>query len=101
MEKKNTLVLVTDRKQLPIACYNLVFFGIEFKWLDKIYKVERTQFNKIPFVKVSDWTYIAQNPHKISVWGGMAKEGYKILWIIHETKYIGRVINGEVEKINQ
>lgn len=43
------------------------------------------------FVVIGRYTFLEQNPKKNSVWGKLARDGHKILWIIEDGDYVGQV----------
>lgn len=54
----------------------------------------------IRFVETPNFLYIEQNPHKQSSWGGRARRGEKIMWVIQKPqKYIARVIDGKLTRL--
>lgn len=97
------IVVVQNRKELPDACFNLIFNRLAFSWKGKIYsKVSTFKGGLVPYIDIGDFRYIAQNPNKMSDWGQMSRDGYKILWIIRKSdnKWMGRMINGQLKRID-
>jgi len=57
--------------------------------------------NKVGFrmVKITGLLFATQNPNKTSKSAALAREGHKITWIIDNSTYIGRIIDGEYKKL--
>jgi hypothetical protein len=52
-------------------------------------------------VEVEGFTFLEQNPEKNSVWGKLAKEGHKILWVIEDGDYVAQVRDGVYHDFNK
>ena len=61
---------------------------------DQRYKVRHTSKRGIRFVAVDDYTFLNQNSEKNSVWGRLARDGHKIMWVIEDGDYVGQVRDG-------
>jgi hypothetical protein len=61
---------------------------------EKRYEVRHTSKRSIRFVAVDDYTFLNQNPEKNSVWGRLARDGHKIMWVIEDGDYVGQVRDG-------
>jgi hypothetical protein len=99
------LVKIATPKDLPLNVWKLFFQNIKLYYQNKeIVKKKITTRSGTPLlaVHIGDFLYIEQNPDSPSKYAAMARNGYKILWIIRlnpTKKYVGRVINGRVEKL--
>jgi hypothetical protein len=60
----------------------------------KSHKIRKTSKLGIRFVELEGFTFIEQNPMKNSVWGKLAKDGHKILWVIEDGDYVAQVRDG-------
>jgi hypothetical protein len=61
---------------------------------DKRHEARHTSKRGIRFFTVDDYTFLNQNPEKNSVWGRLARDGHKIMWIIEDGDYVGQVRDG-------
>jgi hypothetical protein len=96
---------ITDSKQLPKEVFNLFFNKHAISYKGKPLKFRfvllRNGKGRVKKLEVGDFTYLEQNPYSSSRWASLARDGKKIMWIIHTpTKnYIGRVVDGQVTKL--
>lgn len=95
---------IYDSTKLPYAVWCLFFIGVKLFWQNEEVKVDRVHLKSGGTIKrttIGQYTYSEQNPHSYSQYGKMAREGHKILWIIHypTDRYVGRVMDGKVEKL--
>lgn len=65
-------------------------------------KIGRTQYwvktyksSGVRYVEMRPYKFMEQNPNKASDYAKMAKEGKKVLWILHGRNYYARWIDGE------
>jgi hypothetical protein len=95
---------VYDSRKLPSAVWYLFFCNVALLYQNfpvQVSTVNLKSGGTIKRTQIGDYTYLEQNPHSVSQYGKMAREGHKILWIIHHPtdRYVGRVIDGKVEKL--
>ena len=65
----------------------------------KIFPIKRKS-SGLQFVETPNFLYIEQNPNKQSSWGGRARHGEKIMWVIQKPqKYIAHVVNGKLTRL--
>ncbi len=75
--------------------YEAIFGGDEFVKIGwRTYKVGRSSVRDLRFVSLSGYTFIEQNPAKGSVWGRLARDGHRILWVMQGGDYVGQVRDG-------
>ena len=67
----------------------------------KTYNIRRTSSLALRVVEVEAFTFLEQNPEKNSVWGKLAKEGHKILWVIEDGDYVAQVWDGVFHDFNK
>ncbi len=81
--------------------YTNLFSGKDVKIGNKLIKLENR--NGLKQYRWKDLLIIEQNPMKQSLYGKMAKNGSKIMWIIDSknNKYLYVVINGRIIKKNK
>jgi len=84
-----------DLGELATKAYETIFNNKKSVEINgKIYRVRRTSSRGLRFLIIEGYTFLEQNPEKNSVWGNLAKDGHKILWIIEDGDYIGQVRDG-------
>jgi hypothetical protein len=82
-------------EDVAIKAYEATFSEQKTANIENItHKVRRTSRQGLRFLIVEGYTFLEQNPEKNSVWGKMAKDGHKILWVIEDGDYIGQVRDG-------
>lgn len=64
--------------------------------------VRRFPHSGVRHVKLAgDAELIEQNPHKRSRWAELAQSGHQVAWVLRDGQYLARVIDGEVEMLDQ
>ena len=97
------VIIVQDRKELPEACFHLIFNRLAFSWQGRLYeKAQSFKGGLVPYIDIGDWRYISQNSQKEGKWGEMARKGRQIMWIIRKSdnKWMGRMVDGQLERID-
>jgi hypothetical protein len=86
---------LNNLEEVASKAYKNIFNDRETVEIDgKTRKIKRTSRQGLRFLILDGYTFLEQNPEKNSVWGKMAKDGHKILWIINEGNYIGQIRDG-------
>lgn len=106
---------ITNPTNLPLAVYNLFFYEQDFFFGGK--KIDTKKINlssgkgTIKKVKIGNFLYLEQNPHKNSENGRLTRVGNKIMWVIYEPtntvphhryrpgSYLMKVQNGKSERL--
>jgi hypothetical protein len=44
---------------------------------------------------------VEQNPNKRSQWAMLARGGHRVAWVIRDSEYLARVVDGEVQVLGQ
>ena len=89
-------------KEIALKVYDAVFGNrdqVEIR--GDSFKVTKTSQLRLRVVKVGNYTFLEQNPEKDSVWGKMAHEGHKILWVLEDDDYIAQVRDGAYHSWNK
>ena len=64
--------------------------------------VRRFAHSGLRYVKLTGGAVLVeQNPKKRSEWAELANNGHRIAWAMRDGQYLARVIDGEVEMLNQ
>ena len=64
--------------------------------------VRRFQPSGLRHVKLTGGAeLIEQNPNKRSRWAELARKGHRIAWAMRDGQYLARIIDGEVEMLDQ
>jgi hypothetical protein len=95
--KKDSILSLNhlNLEEVASEAYHNIFSNKETIEIDgKTRRIKRTSRQGLRFLIVDEYTFLEQNPEKNSVWGKMAKDGHKILWIINEGNYIGQIRDG-------
>jgi hypothetical protein len=95
---------IYDPAKLPSAVWQLFFNQVELFFNNNPVKYQTVNLKSggaIKRVIIGSYTYLEQNPHSSSQYGIMARNGHKIIWIIHfpTGRYVGKVVDGRVTKI--
>jgi len=84
-----------DIKTAALLIYKAIFADSDSVEIDyNTYPIEKTSRMKVRFVKLGGYTFMEQNPFKISPWGKEAQEGHQIMWVMKDRKYVARVRDG-------
>ena len=87
--------MLENLEDAAIKAYEAIFSDQKTAKIEEnTHKVRRTFRQSLRFLIVECYTFLEQNPEKNSVWGKMAKEGHRILWVIEDGDYIGQVRDG-------
>ncbi len=65
------------------------------------YRIRKTSKLGLRVVELGSLTFLEQNPEKNSVWGRLAREGHRILWIIEDGDYVAQVHDGVFHDFNK
>lgn len=98
------LTVIRNKAHLPWAIYHTIFNGVRFVYKGKELRpvmVHTNNGTRLKKVQVGEFIYIEQNPGKLSEWGELARNGKKILWIIHQPTgvYVGRIVEGNIVQL--
>ena len=86
---------VSSLESVSKKVYEEIFSDREtFEVEGKSHKIRRTSKLGVRFVELEGFTFIEQNPEKNSVWGKLAKDGHRILWVIDDGDYVAQVRDG-------
>jgi hypothetical protein len=82
-------------EDVAIKVYEAIFSDKKNAKIEEItHKVRRTSRQCLRFLIVEGYTFLEQNPEKNYVWGKLAKDGHKILWVIEDGDYVSQVRDG-------
>jgi len=64
--------------------------------------VSRFSHSGLRYVNLSGGAVlIEQNPKKRSKWAQLAHDGHRVAWVLRDSEYLARVVDGEVLMLNQ
>lgn len=97
------MLVSNNPKDLPILIWKLFFAGERIIYKGQELKFHRVLNGEIKKIQVGDYIYLEQNPKKGSRFGQMARQGAKILWIIHAptNQWVKRVIDQKVKELER
>jgi len=77
---------------LSLFAYLIIFGG---------HKTKSFAGGKVRGMDVGNWRFVEQNPNTKSRWAERARNGEKIMWVIHKptNKYAARVVEGRFEAL--
>jgi len=90
---------------LPSAVFMYMFMGTRVLYKGKLLNsciMYSPKGRTVRATEVGDFLYVEQEKYgDNSSWAQLAREGHKILWIIHRptTKLVGKVVNGKVTQL--
>lgn len=85
----------TNIENLASKAYKYIFNDKETIEIGgKTRRIRRTSHRGLRFLVVEGYTFLEQNPAKNSVWGRMARDGHKIMWVIKDGGYVGQIRDG-------
>ena len=89
-------------REVALLVFKAIFANEESVEIEfNLYPIEKTRASKIRFVKLGGYTFIEQNPFKISPWGKETEEGHQTVWVMKGNKYIARVRDGKFQEIER
>ncbi|MFX0091511.1 MAG: toll/interleukin-1 receptor domain-containing protein [Candidatus Hodarchaeota archaeon] len=59
------------------------------------YKIKQYYSSKVRYAQITPYTFLEQNPRKTSIFGRMARQGKRIIWILKHNNYHARLIENE------
>jgi len=75
-----------DIKTAALIIYQVIFADEESVEIEfNIYPIEKTKTSKMRYVKLGGYTFMEQNPFRISPWG-KEEEGHQTLWVMKGKK---------------
>lgn len=63
--------------------------------------IQRGAHGKVKYLDLGSYRFVTQNPDKPSLYGQLARQGHKILWVIYQptNQWLARVYDGELQKL--
>ncbi len=85
-----------ELKEIGLKIYTAIFNNESSVDIDGIkYPIKKYSSSNVRYVDLFGYKYIEQNRNKPSQWGQRAREGFNIMWIIKDRRYIVRIDDGE------
>ncbi|MFW9793376.1 MAG: hypothetical protein ACFFEE_03660 [Candidatus Thorarchaeota archaeon] len=87
-------------KTAALLIFSAIFSGKDSIEIDYVsYRIKRRLSTKVRYVKLGGYTFIEQNPFKLSPWGKELVEGHQVLWVMRGREYVAIVRDGKFRKL--
>ena len=85
-----------ELKEIGIKIFTAIFNDEANVEIDGIeYPINKFASRGVRYVDLFGYKFIEQNRNKPSQWGQRAREGFNIMWVIKDRRYLVRIDDGE------